>query len=120
MQRTLLVLDDDPQFLQEAESRLKEAGYQVLLACKLAQALELSDTLSSELDAAMIDLVLGNESGLDALREIRAILPHLPIIVFSGYASDTDFAVAAKLGAAATIRKPVADDWFSAIHRLIS
>jgi two-component system cell cycle sensor histidine kinase/response regulator CckA len=86
--RTLRILfvDDDPSIREVASRQLAAAGFEVTLAGSSAQALAAATDPGTELDLAIIDIVLPGMSGPALARRIRAVRPRLPVLFASGYA----------------------------------
>ena len=76
---TVLVMDGDQVAREELVRRLVRRGFQVWSCGALAEA---RDRLRTERFAcAVIDVVLADGDGLEALVELRRLVPRLPIIV---------------------------------------
>src|SRR5690606_6258778 len=69
-----------------------------------------SDLHEEEPDLLLMDLVMPGGTGLEALPELRAAAPDLPIIMMSGRASLSDAVKATKLGAFHFLEKPLSPD----------
>lgn len=103
--RVVLVVDDDELHLR-ACVRLLGQNVDLLIAQSLDQARELLRT-TPRIDAAVIDYVLGNHSGLDLLLEIRAAHPQCRTLMLSGHASVEVAVLAMRAGADEVRQKPV-------------
>lgn len=79
----LLVVDDAPLVLRSASRVLESMGFMVVQADSVAGAR--AALAMHRLDAALVDLELGSDSGVSLLREIRATLPRLPIALMSAH-----------------------------------
>lgn len=104
----LLLVDDDPAFLQVMGKALSRRAYEVLKAGDGETALELAR--SQQPVHAVVDLKLENESGLDLIPRLLEIRPGLNIVVLTGYASIATAVEAVKRGAANYLAKPVKAD----------
>ncbi|MBN8422798.1 MAG: response regulator [Verrucomicrobia bacterium] len=106
--RLLLVEDHDST--REVLSRiLRRSGHEVHTARTGAEALILGQTVEG-LDAVISDIGLPDKSGLDIMRQLRALQPDLPGIALSGYGMEKDLKEARAAGFAAHLVKPVALD----------
>ena len=103
--KPILVLDDDPRFRERLSRALESRGHRVLVADNLATALHLAGT--NRLAAAVIDLRLPGESGLDLIPQLLAAHPSLPITVLTGFGSIATALEAVRLGARDYLTKPV-------------
>ena len=104
----LLLVDDDPSFLDILGRALGRRGFKVLKATDIAGAEQLAQTHRP--DYAVVDLRLGQESGLVLVQRLRAIDDRTRILVLTGYASIATAVEAIKLGATHYLTKPVDGD----------
>lgn len=81
----VLVVDDDSLVLTSTCLLLEDLGHQVISAASGAQALERFDSEHS-IDLVITDMVMPKMSGAQLAQAIRAMKPHLPIILATGYA----------------------------------
>jgi two-component system response regulator RegA len=90
------------------EIALETAGYAVVSVASLDEALTLSPDVAPAV--AIVDMFLGDKSGLDVIRALRASRPSMAIIAVTGGGPGGNFEVlltAKDLGAALTLVKPV-------------
>jgi two-component system response regulator RegA len=106
--RTILVLDDDATFTGVLARSLRRRGHTVLAAQSIAEAL--SQTAHLPPDCAVVDLKLGQESGLDAATALLARHPHLRILMLTGYSSIATAVTAIKHGVFDYACKPLDTD----------
>jgi two-component system response regulator GlrR len=86
--RTILVVDDDPDFLTQQRVQLEAAGY----AVETAESQKDAEAFVAERrpDIAIVDLMMENEDGGFALSyHIKKQYPDLPVIICSGVTSET-------------------------------
>lgn len=81
----VLVVDDDSLVLTSTSLLLEDLGHRVISAASGAQALELFDS-EHDIDLVITDMVMPKMSGAQLAEAIRAMKPHLPIILATGYA----------------------------------
>src|SRR3954447_14926998 len=81
--KPLLIVDDDPSFLETAERRWG-SGRRVYLARDAEQAKELIGLVGQWLSMALIDLDLLAENGFSLISELRQAFPDFPVIAMSG------------------------------------
>lgn len=103
MNSRLLLVDDDETFTRTAARVMRRRGYETLVANDIATALQLAD---ETLHYAVIDLMMGSESGLTLVPRLRARNATMRILVLTGYASITTAVQAIKLGADNYLTKP--------------
>jgi two-component system, response regulator RegA len=103
---TLLLVDDDEAFTRTATRVMERRGFDVLAANDIAGALQIANKSLGTLAYAVIDLMIGNESGLTLVPRLRALNPAMRILVLTGYASIATAVEAIKLGADNYLAKP--------------
>jgi signal transduction histidine kinase len=102
MRGTVLVVDDEGAVRDATAAILADAGLVVHTAEDGRQALDIVGR-GRRFDAIVLDVTMPRMGGLEALAAIRAIDPHVPVLLISGY-SDTDQLRAA--AAHAFLQKP--------------
>lgn len=86
--KTILVVDDDVDFLTQHRILLESVGYEVLTAESQAQAEEL--LTRQQPDLAVVDLMMENADGGFALcYHIKKQNPGIPVILVTAVASET-------------------------------
>ncbi len=86
--RTVLVVDDDIDFLQQQKLQLAGAGFNVVAAESQAQAQKLLEELKP--DIAVLDLMMEHFDGGFALcYQIKKRYPNVPVIIVTGVTSET-------------------------------
>jgi len=100
----LLLLDDDLSFCDVLSRALQRHGFNVFIAHTIQTANQHIEKTSMQY--AVIDLRIGQESGLEAVDTIITIQPEIKIVVLTGYASIATAVEAIKLGAKHYLTKP--------------
>jgi ActR/RegA family two-component response regulator len=101
---SLIIVEDDATFARTLQRSFERRGYSVRVAANAAQ---LDALLEAGMpDRAVVDLKLGNESGLPCIRTLHARDPEMLIVVLTGYASISTAVEAIKLGACHYLVKP--------------
>jgi DNA-binding NarL/FixJ family response regulator len=99
----LLVVDDDERVLRACARGLR-SQCSVIVAANVQQAQRLlSDAAPS---AALVDLHLGDGSGIDVIKELKAIAPAATALLMSGLMSFDAVVAAMRAGADDIILKP--------------
>lgn len=80
--KTILCVDDNEQSLSVRKVMLETRGYRVLTAITAADALQLFK--SNSIDLVLSDLVMPDFDGRQLIKEIKALSPQTPAILFSG------------------------------------
>ncbi len=106
--KVILVADDDPGIRELFSGILVEAGYEVIEAGDGDEVLRLMD--QRRFDLMLLDLVMPNREGLETIQLARQKHSGVKIIAISGAFGGSFLKVAQKLGADATLTKPVAPE----------
>ncbi|MBS1790314.1 MAG: sigma-54-dependent Fis family transcriptional regulator [Acidobacteria bacterium] len=118
VQGKVLIVDDDPEFGVVAQSLVEVEGLSAQLVSSGEQALTICHDQAC--DVVLLDLMLGEISGLDVLRQIRRQAEDLPVIVVTAHGSMESAAEAVKAEAFDYIGKPFrADELMAAVRRAI-
>jgi two-component system response regulator RegA len=99
-----LIVDDDASILAAWARALRRSG-QVLTATDLSTGLRLATVVVPT--TAIVDMRLGNDSGLPLVRALRRRSKVMRIAVVSGYLSVDSTVAAVKAGADVVVGKPV-------------
>lgn len=81
MNRTVLVVEDEPGILDFLEHGLKAQGFDVISADDGNSGLE--KALRSGVDLLVLDVMLPGRDGLEVLAELRRAKPGLPVIILT-------------------------------------
>ena len=99
----ILVIDDDAKDRELLAAVLQERGYEVILAENGGTGLMICHR--QEPDAVVLDLRMPELDGSSVLQQLRTLHPSLPVVVFSGYGTDTVEEEVLNGGATALIQK---------------
>ena len=99
----VLIVDDDQVFCRLLDKGLQRLGYETEIANSGQQAL--SAGIAPEV--VLLDMRLGEESGLGLVPELLKRYPEAKIIIVTGYANLATAVTAIKQGASNYIAKPV-------------
>lgn len=101
---TVLIVDDDEYFRALARTFLEPEGFEVIEADGVAACLEA--VRAHTVDAIVLDMVMPDRDGIEALRELKALYPEIKVLTISG-ATDSELFlnVSAYLGADASLNK---------------
>ena len=106
--KNLVIVEDDQAFARTLARSFERRGYQVDVA---PGALELGEYLrTGRPNFAVVDLKLGNGSGLPCIKALHRADPATRIVVLTGYASISTAVEAIKLGASHYLPKPCNTD----------
>lgn len=102
---SILLVDDENSIRITIAEFLKRVGHDVLSASSLLQATEILKT--NNLDVALLDILLGPESGLDVARLIRECQPNVQLVFMTGEPETVSAREALHLHAFDYLAKPV-------------
>lgn len=104
---SILVIEDEPQMRLLVARALRSAGHDVSEAGDGAEGLRKFRATPAEL--VVTDLFMPEIEGIETLRELRQLAPHVRIIVMSGGSASAThlfLGMAVKLGADGMLEKP--------------
>jgi two-component system response regulator RegA len=111
---SLLIVDDDAPFLRRLARAMESRGFVVELAGSVAEGIAKAKEAAPSY--AVVDLRLGDGTGLDVIEAIRERRSDTRIIVLTGYGNIATAVTAVKLGALDYLAKPAdADDVYLAL-----
>jgi len=119
----ILVVEDDPDFRQLLQDRLRAMGYRVQSALDGVQAVEVMR--GERFQGMILDVGIPSRDGVDVLRKIRAWDQQVPIVMVAESDAKESAVRAIGMGAQAYMLKPfdvdelrrVADYWFRTFER---
>ena len=100
----VLLVDDELEFLDVLSERLQRRGLDVSAAASGEEAVRLAAERS--FDAVVLDLAMPGMDGLEALRRLLDVQPHLQVMILSGQATLKAAVEATQLGAVDIFEKP--------------
>ncbi|HET9061327.1 MAG TPA: response regulator transcription factor [Acidimicrobiales bacterium] len=103
-QATVLLVEDEPSFVEALTVGLKREGFRVEVAVDGAEALDKFAAVRP--DIVLLDLMLPKVSGIDVCRTIRAGGSTTPIIMVTAKSSEIDTVVGLEVGADDYVTKP--------------
>lgn len=93
----ILLVDDEPEYLEVIQLILETEGYTIATANSGAMALE--KLKSDSFNLVLTDLIMPKMTGVELLETIKIDMPHIEVIIFTGYGSVASAVEAMKLGA---------------------
>ena len=102
--KTILVVDDEKNYLVVLSAFLSEEGYESLTVNNAQDALEIVE--STDLDLVLTDMKMPSMDGIELLRRIKEKAPDLPVVMMTAYGTVEKAVEAMQLGAFNFIQKP--------------
>ena len=107
--KSLLIVDDDNLFRDRLARAMEKKGFQVIQAESVKKGISQAKNTSPAF--AVVDLRLGDGSGLEVIKEIRKFKKDSRVVMLTGYGNIPTAVAAVKAGAIDYIPKPTdADD----------
>jgi len=107
MKQTILVIEDDPSIRFGLEDTLRAKGYQVVVAGKGEQGIELAE--AERPDLIVLDIMLPDIDGFEVCRRLRSSrtgLAAIPVIMLTARGAELDRVRGLELGADDYVTKP--------------
>ena len=101
---TILVVDDEPNYLIVLSELLKEEGYEIMTAQRGEEGLKVVE--ETDLDLVITDMRMPGMDGLDLLKAVKAYNKDLPVIMITAFGEVEKAVVAMKAGAYNYLAKP--------------
>jgi DNA-binding NtrC family response regulator len=109
MKNTRLLIVDDEAVIRDGLKRVLEGESFVVETCSSGfHAIEIMQ--QREFNLIITDLKMPGMSGIEVLKSVRTLQPHIPVILITGYASIDTAVEAIKNGASDYISKPFTPD----------
>jgi len=105
MSEKVLLVDDETDFLEVMSERMTTRGLEVSTSTSAKDALKL--TQDENYDAVVLDLMMPEMDGIEALAALKEKHPELQIILLTGHGSVEKGVEAMKLGAMDFLEKPI-------------
>jgi ActR/RegA family two-component response regulator len=103
-QRSILLVDDDIEFLEVLQRRFERRGFCVLACDSQRGALETAQR--AMVDVAIIDRTLNGECGLELVYRLKEVHPALSIVMLTGRSARDDMDLAMRTGVQRYLCKP--------------
>ena len=105
---TILVVDDEPNYLIVLSELLKEEGFEVITAEKGEDGLKI--VKDTDLDLVITDMRMPGMDGLELLKAVKKYNNELPVIMITAFGEVEKAVVAMKAGAYNYLAKPFNND----------
>ena len=116
--KKILVIEDDPDVLSTVIKQLEYFGYEVLTASDGMDGMKKVD--AGGYDLVLTDIVMPYISGVGVVTALKEKMPHVPVIVMTGYGKEPESAAMEKK-ADIVLAKPIKmSDLKEHIEKLLS
>lgn len=101
----ILICDDEAFFRDAVRDILREQDFQVLVSNSGAEALDAIET--QDVGVVVLDVLMPDMDGLEALRRIKSDKPDVQVIMFTAHSEEDLILNALRLGAIDYLAKPI-------------
>jgi two-component system cell cycle sensor histidine kinase/response regulator CckA len=104
--RAVLLVDDEPIVLKSAKRLLERKQYKVFVADTGMSAISVFKENRAQIGVVLLDLSMPDMDGEETLERLLEVDPKAKVILFSGYARNSDLEPLFEKGAVDHIQKP--------------
>jgi two-component system, NarL family, invasion response regulator UvrY len=116
-----VLIADDHTIVREGLKQIVADASDVVVAAEAGTGQEVLELArKEECDVVLLDLAMPGKSGLDTLKELRAIKPNLPVLILSMYPEEQYAVRLLKAGASGYLTKESAPEELMAAIRKVS
>jgi len=108
LKSSILIVDDDPDALEEISDGLQDYGLTVYTAINEVIALELA--LEHRPEFVIMDYLLRGYTGVEAIKEIHKFLPETKVIMMSAFEDLSKVVTSTDSSVIAVLKKPLSID----------
>jgi DNA-binding NtrC family response regulator len=101
----ILIIDDKVKVCKSLAQNFEHLGYRAAIATSGKEAL--AAFAAGRIDVVLLDIMLGEESGIDVLKRLQAVDKTVPVIMITAFASVETAVLSLKLGAFDYVKKPL-------------
>ena len=105
MNKTILIIDDEPEIVELLTEFVKQLGHSALSASNGLHGLEIA--ISQNPDLVISDINMPKMNGLEMLEKLKATGSTTPVILFTAFSDTQKIRSAWKLGAFDFVEKPI-------------
>jgi len=99
----ILLVDDEPDFLELMEARIRSWGYSVVKTDNGKEAIDI--VKNGDIDIVVLDYMMPEMDGVTVLKKIRMISKKIPVIMFTAYPDGHAISGAIKFDVSAFVPK---------------
>lgn len=105
---SILVVDDEPNYLIVLSELLKDEGFEVFIASSGLEGLKIIEDV--DLDVVITDMQMPGMNGMEFLIEVKKRVPDLPVVIITAFAEVDKAVEAMQNGAINYLAKPFSND----------
>ena len=113
-------MDDEEAIAEYFRIILSAERYDVTVVTSMERATEVFTEDPAKFDVVLLDMILGDGTGLDLYRRVRQVRPTLPIVVCTGFAENDALELIRTDGHGILLKPCTRDDVLRAIGRALS
>ena len=115
----ILIIDDDKQICVILADLVKKEGFEALTAYEGEKALSI--VRSEDPDLMLVDMMLPGMDGMEVMRQVKEIVPELPVVFITAHADARGAVNAIKAGAHDYLSKPFDNhEVIRVVHRALA
>lgn len=105
MNLNVLIIDDSQKHGKTLARSLKQRGFHTYFAPNSLEGIPIF--LDEQIDVVLLDVMLGQEDGLEVLQKLQQLNNRIPVIMITAYGTIPSAVNALKIGASDYIQKPI-------------
>ena len=105
---SILIVDDEPNYLVVLSELLRDEGYEIFTAANGREGLQV--VRDADLDLVITDMQMPEMDGMQLLREVKELNRELPVLMITAYAQVEKAVAAMQAGAFSYLAKPFSND----------
>jgi two-component system nitrogen regulation response regulator GlnG len=115
----ILIIDDDKQICVILSELVKKEGFEAVTAYEGEKGLNI--VRSEAPDLMLVDMILPGMDGMEVMRQVKEIVPELPVVFITGHADARGAVNAIKAGAHDYLSKPFDNhEVIRVVHRALA
>jgi two-component system, cell cycle sensor histidine kinase and response regulator CckA len=103
----ILLVDDEEPIIRLEQMMLEKLGYRVTSRTSSLEALAAFKANPQRFDLVLTDMAMPNMTGVELARELRSIVPNIPVIICTGFSARIDEKSVHSIGVKGLLLKPV-------------
>jgi PAS domain S-box-containing protein len=102
----ILVVDDEDTVRATLSRMLRQLGYDVVMACNGAEAVDVFRSGCERFDLVILDMIMPEMNGADCFKKLKHIEPKVKVLLATGHASRQAVAEMEREGVLGVLHKP--------------